>query len=154
MLAFGSMATATDQISSIFSSFKIHSVTIYPAASAANVYLEWVEAATVGLHTKDERKMRPMPNGITISAPMRYVPPKGSDASFWQDGQGTANSLFVLLGSIGCIMDIDATVTMQNTGTNVQQTGFTSLTVGSVYYPAIDGRATNRWPPIGRQNAV
>ncbi len=78
----------------------------------------------------------------------------GSEAAFWQDGQGTASSLFALLGSAGCICDIDATVTMQNTGTNVQQTGFTSLTVGVVYYPAIDGRATNRWAPVGRTNAT
>ncbi len=154
MLSMGSMAIATDQLSSIISSFKLHSVTIYPASGAANTYLEWVEAATVGQHVKDERKLRPVPTGITVSGPIRYVPPKDSESSFWQDGQGTASSLFALLATAGSIIDVDCTVTMQNTGTNVQQTGFTSLTVGVVYYPPLDGRATNRIAAVGRTSAT
>jgi hypothetical protein len=154
MMSFGCMAISTSQVSSIISSFKLHSITIYPAAGASNTYLEWVDAVTTGEHMKDSRKMRPVPTGITISEPIRYVPPSGSEASFWQDALGTANSLFAVLGTAGSIMDVDATVTILNTGNNVQQTGFTSLTTGFVYYPAIDGRVTNRIAAVGRTGAT
>jgi len=154
LISFGSMAIATDQVSSIISSFKIHSVTIYPASGATNTYLEWTDAATVGQHVKDERKLRPVPTGITVSAPIRYYPAKESESAFWQNGAGTATGLFAVLATAGSVIDVDATVTLLNSGLNVQQTGFTSLTVGLVYYPPLDGRATNRLAPVGRTTAV
>ncbi len=154
MLSFGSMATTTGELSSIISSFKIHSITIYPASGAANTYLEWVDSTGYGEHMKDERKLRPVPTGITVSSPIQYKPPSGSDAAWWQDSLGTSRSLFAILATAGCIIDVDASVTMLNVGTNVQQTGFTSLTVGLVYYPPLDGRATNRIAPVGRTSAV
>jgi hypothetical protein len=154
LISFGCMAISTSQVSSIISSFKIHGITIYPAAGAINTSLEWTDAASVGTHMKDERKMTPVPTGITVSLPCHYKPPSGSEASFWQDGQGTLSALYAIIATAGSIIDVDATVTMQNTADNVQQTGFTSLTTGLVYYPALDGRSTNRLAPVGRTNAT
>ncbi len=85
---------------------------------------------------------------------MRFIPPSGSEASFWQDGQGSGTTLAALAAPPGSVLDIDVTCTMANSGTTVQLSGFSGATVGSVYYPALDGRSTNDWPADGRPNII
>lgn len=158
MLAFGSVATTTTQLSSIISSFKIHSMTLWPALTVGTASFEanfeWVDAATTGQHQRDVRFSDRLPAGTTQDRPMRFVPPSGSEASFWQDGQGTLTTLAAIAAPPGSILDVDVTCTIANSGTSVQQTGYTAATVGLVYYPALDGRATNDWPSDGRPNLI
>ena len=151
--SFGSVATATNQITSITSAFKLHSLTFYPAASGV-CGVEWIDAATTGYNQKDSYKNAPVPTGITVSHPVRFTPPKESQVSWWWDGQASGVTLLALYATVGCYLDIDVSVCISNRQVNVQETGFTGLTVGSVYYPSIDGRANNKFAPFGRTNAT
>lgn len=151
--SFGSVATATTQITSITSAFKLHSLTFYPAASGV-CGVEWVDAATTGLNQKDSYKNAPVPTGITVSHPVRFTPPKDSQVSWWWDGQASGVTLLALYATVGCYLDVDVSVCISNRQVNVQETGFTGLTVGAVYYPSLDGRSTNKFAPFGRTNAT
>lgn len=158
LLSLGAMATATTGISSLCSSFKIHKITMYPPAGGL-CFVEWVESS-VNPRNKDSRMGQIVPTGITIEKPLTFVPPAGSEAALWQSGStydATAPgsvSLFAISSTVGAVVDLDVSCTLSNVGSNYQDTGYSSLTVGAVYYPALDGRSTNDFAPVGRPNAT
>jgi hypothetical protein len=155
LVSMGSMAITTTQVSSLCSSFRIKKITMYPAlGTGVTPLLEWVDAATTGLNVKDEKVGRSIPAGVTVEAPITIRPPKNSEISWWWDAQATGVTLFVLSAPVGTILDLDVEATIVNSGTNVQETSYTSLTVGAIYYPALEGRSTNDWAPVGRTNAT
>lgn len=156
LLSFGGMAITTTTLQSMISSFKLHRVTVYPGSESASVTpscnLYWYEGSSV-YNVKDESKTRPFPKGMTKPGAVVYVPPKDSEVSWWQSGQ-SARSMFELSASVGSVVDVDVTITILNVGTNIFSSSFSGLTAGITYYPALDGRATNDFAPVGRSNAT
>lgn len=155
MVSLGSMPITTSQVSSLCSSFRLKKFTLYPASgSGTNIQFEWVDAATTGLNMRDERKNKIIPTGITVESPMIVRPPKNSQVSWWWDSQAASVTLIALSAPVGTVLDMEIEATITNCGTNLQESGYSSLTVGAIYYPPLDGRATNDWAPVGRPTAT
>ncbi len=153
MESFGSLAVSTTQLFSLCSAFKLHKITIYPSTGTGMAYVNYDTYAGLP-NAPDELKTKPIPTGQTVGGALVYPVPKGSQTSWWQSGHGNNNSLFNIAAPVGSIVDVDVTVCIQNTGTNVSNNAFSSLTAGLVYYPALDGRSTNDFAPVGRTNAT
>lgn len=155
MQALGCVAITTTQLTTMCSSFRIKKVTIYPAANSATLTLfEWVEASSTGLNVRDERKNRPLPLGVTVGDVLVIRPPGKSQMSWWWDGSAASVALFALSAPVGSVLDLQVEATINNTGTQIQDNTYTGLTVGLTYYPALEGRSTNDWAPVGRLNAT
>jgi len=152
LLSFGSLAISSTGMYSVHSAFKIHKITIWPAVSGSGA-VQW-DSYTTNTHNPDIVKVRPMPTGVTVTGGSVYVPPKESEASWWWSGQGSAEFVCAISATVGSVVDVDVTVCMQDVGTNITGTGFTSLVTGIMYYPALDGRSTNDFAPFGRTNAT
>jgi hypothetical protein len=152
--SFGSVAIATTQLGSVITSFKLRRITIYPSSATGGSipYVEWSEASSA--FTKDERKNVSVPSGITVERPLRVSPPKGTLASFWLSSLSPTAEVFNIAATVGSIVDVDVMCTLAVAGTQYQETGYSGLTVGQMYYPSLDGRATNDFAPVDLLNAT
>lgn len=155
MMSLGAMANTTTQVSSFCSSFRLIRFTLYPpSGTGTNIQFEWVEATTTGLNVRDEKRNKIIPTGITVESPMTVRPPKNTSVSWWWDGQASSVTLAALSAPVGTILDMEVEATLTNAGTNLQESSYTGLVIGGVYYPPLDGRTTNDWAPVGRPNAT
>lgn len=150
--SFGSMATSANDVHTLASAFKIHSITIYPSPNGVP-YVSWDTYSGVA-HNPDSLITKPIPFNITTGGGHRFIPPANSQVSWWQSGQNTSDSMFNIAAPVGSIVDVDASVCIQNVGTNGSNGAYSGLTPGLVYYPALDGRSTNDFAPVGRTNAT
>jgi hypothetical protein len=148
--ALGVVATSTTSVASIASSFRVHSISMYPSAATtppSECLCLWASALTGFL--PDEARLTTMPDGITIPRGYKFSPPKASLAADWINTAVNAGAAVVYLTCpTGTIIDIHLSARMSNAIGNINIT-VTSAGVGGVYYLAPDGPATNRFVPLG-----
>jgi len=96
--------------------------------------------------TKDTERISILPEGITNTAGVRFVPPKNTLATDWQTS--SSNSLFTIVSSTGSVVFVDATFTITNTTSPTTSTVATA-TQGTFYYGYLDGPASHAYQPIG-----
>jgi len=130
------------------SSFRINKITMYPAASAStNVDVDLVWAGDANSHVKDSEKLRDLPAGMSVSGPMVFYPPRGTELAQWHAATATGN-LFSVLPGAGSIIDFNVTYTTSNAFI-AGSISVTTAVVGTVYYLALDGPSTNVLRPKG-----
>jgi len=147
--ALGCVCSVTNSVvRSIASSFRIRSITIWPASVstalpvAANV--TWSAAASV--NEPDSQESRLMPEGVTITGGMKFIPPPKSLGSFWWNGS-SSGTLFYIQSPTGSVVDVALDFTLHNTLTQESYTVATA-TLGYMYYLALDGPSTNIYTPV------
>jgi len=149
--ALGGIGTISNSTVTLFaSSFRLRRLTI--AESAQNVAtvsseILWYSAADV--NSPDKVNMN---STIPYDRPsvVSETPPAKSLASFWWNTSATLSTiLFSLTVSIGSIIEADMEFTLPNNAPSFGLTGFTTVAVGTVYYLALDGRASNKLIPVG-----
>jgi len=147
--ALGVMGTVTNsKVQPMFGSFRINSLTIWPAASAStNSDIDLIWAGGANSYIKDSEKERSIPAGISVTGPMRFFPPKGSEMGLWHAATATGN-LFSVMPGTGSIIDFHVTYTGVNAFTAGNITVATAV-IGTVYYLALDGVSTHVLVPRG-----
>jgi len=150
----GICTVANSKVQPWASSFRIKSVTVFPCAgsfSGAGVYtfLDWVSAGSSG-YVPDTAKMLNIPDGLTVSSPLRFRPPRGSLAGNWINPVtiSTSAGLFGGTFKVGSVVDFSVEFTLSN----VSEAGnitVTTGTLGNVYYLALDGPSSNKFVPAG-----
>jgi hypothetical protein len=150
--AFGGVCTvANSKVQPWASSFRIRSLTIWPAYAASGNYtfVDWVSAGSSG-YVPDTASMINIPDGITVTTALRFKPPRGSLAGHWLNPV-TISSSAVVFGctvKIGSVLDLDVEYTLSN----ISEAGnitVTAGTLGLVYYLALDGPSSNKLVPQG-----
>jgi hypothetical protein len=148
--SMGVMATSTTSGRPIFESFKINLVEAWTTSSAAGfgstITLLWGDstqgAANNNLEVSDTTVSSAFPAHIMTS------PPRGSNASFWQNGQASVN-LFEITYSAGSVVDVHVTGILLDGSAGVGgPLTLVGATVGAIYYEPLDGRATGLLDPV------
>jgi hypothetical protein len=82
---------------------------------------------------------------------MVIAPPKNSYLRDWQQiGTDSSDVLFVIQNlTQGTIVDFEGVYTLGNSSGGINITGVTTASQGSIYYLALDGRASNKLVPQG-----
>jgi len=117
-------------------SAKIHRVSIWapPASQGANTTcsIQWFSADGVKLagEVTDTTMSTATPAYVT------GTPPKGSLASFWVGNSG--NAIFNLVAPAGSIVDVDATVVLNDRATALDTIGVSTAVLGQLYWVALD----------------
>ena len=138
--ALGCVATSTTSLSSFVSCYRIKKIVLWPGAGTFHVSeLYWLSAPSAFI--KEDVKESTNPQGMTITGPNVFVPPKGSLASYWINSSVAANALFGIQCSTGAIIDLHVDYILANAlnGFSAQTTAGAST--GSVYYPYLDGHS-------------
>jgi len=148
--ACGGICTATNSIIRPWaSSFKLHRVTIWPGVSTTGVEtcnLEWASASN---YEKDAFKDRTVPQGVTSSSALSFVPPKESSAAFWNTGG--SNALCFITTSPGSVVDVELTFTISASQSNPTQTIATGV-LSQPYYLYLDGSTAHTLKPSALQS--
>jgi len=137
--ALGCMGTVTNsKVQPFCGSFRLNSVTIYPSTSTTtqtDVDLLW--AGDANAHVRDSEVERSIPAGVSVTSPLRFVPPRNMEVSMWHAATSAGN-LFTLIPGTASIIDVHVTYTMVNAFTAANVT-VTTAVIGTVYYLALDG---------------
>jgi len=144
LLACGGICTvANSTITAIFSAFKINFVEAWALAGAspATITLNWNGSPVfvTNAEVSDTSVSPAYPSHI------KAVPPKSSNASFWQTASG--NSLFVLTVPNDTVVDLDISIIMSDQQDVDTVTGVSTATLGNQYFLALDGAASNQLVP-------
>ncbi len=137
------------------SSFHIRRIIVWPAvASGAQTACEIYWSVGGGAEqqlSKDSATITNVPSGITQDSAIVMVPPRKSYLSEWQQsGVDSSDVMFVIQNlTQGTIVDFEGVYTLANAAGGVNITGITTASQGSVYYLALDGRASNKLVPQG-----
>jgi len=145
ILACGGICTvANSTITAIFSSFKILFVEAWAQAGAApaTIILNW-NGTPVFVANAESSDTSVSP---AYPAHIRSVPPKESNASFWQTA--SSGSLFVLTVPNDTVIDVLVDLIMSDQQDVDTVTGVSTATLGSQYFLALDGAASNNLVPV------
>jgi len=141
------VGTGAHTLQGIISTFKLRSVTIWPALSTSTTDGAALEWSAAGEFFKDQLKNRTYPEGQTVTGALRFTPPPKSLASFWS--ASSSNVLFYITAPSGSILDLDLDCTL--CGAYAPPSAVTavgSVTVGNFYYGYLDGVSTHIWAPV------
>jgi len=147
--AFGGICTVTNStVSTVHSSVRVLKVQLWPgpsttAAGAAD--LTWSGASG---NIPDDERIRPVPEGVSVTGVLTFTPPKASLAALWWDEPDNGTTLFNIQGTPGSVVLVDVQLTQAQTVIPFPSTVATG-TVGTFYYLALDGPSSNKWTPIG-----
>jgi len=150
--ALGGICTVVNsKVTMVATSFKIRKITVWSSASssaASNVVLDW--AAGSDNQVPDESKIRSIPEGITETGALVFMPPKNSLAGFWiiVTAGVVADGVFSLALPAGSIVDL----LVDYRTSNVFPAQDATVIVGvlkTFYYLALDGPGSNKLPPLG-----
>ncbi len=137
------------------SSFRIKRIIVWPAvASGAQTTCEIYWSVGGGAEqqmSKDSAKVATMPSGITEDSPMVFRPPRNSYLTNWQQvGVDSSDVMFTIQNlTQGSVVDFEGVYTLANSAGGINITSVATASVGSVYYLALDGRASNKLVPQG-----
>jgi hypothetical protein len=152
--ALGVVGTVTNStVVALASSIRLHSLHIWNGISATNALRSEVVWATPsgGVFTKDDSTMESVPTGVTQDTVAVFRPPRNSVWSDWFSAGtvGSASSvIFTITVPVGSIIDMSVSWTMANNIGATSISGLTTVTLGSVYWLALDG-TTAQMPPLG-----
>jgi hypothetical protein len=146
--ALGGVAITSTLFAPWASSFKIKSLRFWPADSTSsnNTVDAFWNSGTSG-QVRDQEMIKSLPEGITETGCFVFRPPVRSLAADWFAATATASAnIFSVQAPAGSILDVSVTFTLSNTF----QAGNITLTAGTggkIYYLALDGAASNLYPP-------
>jgi hypothetical protein len=157
LTAAGVMATTATAGTSLYQSVRLRRITIWspPASQGAAVTCSifWLpRSANAGI---GGRATEVSDTTVSVAAPatVSSVPPKDSQASFWQNGSST--TLVQLVAPAGSIIDVELSLTVQDGP--VSGGGYTpaaavlvAATAGVVYYCSLDSatKAGSIYQPV------
>lgn len=136
----------------IFSAVKLKSITIWSSTSDSNVTNAEVAFQAVGGlgYIPDKDRVKAVQSGVTTGGGCKWTVPKDSIASNWMSSSLFASEVFTLYDiPVGSIIRVDGQWCMRNALAGVTRTGFTSVTVGGMYYDYLDGNTLHKCLPIG-----
>jgi len=146
----GNIGTVTNSsVVGIASSIRVNAVKVYSSGqggAVVNGEIAWSSSADV--NTEDLTLTNAT---IPYDRPsvVRSEPPVGSLASFWWNSSSTSTTnLFGVSAAIGSIIDVDVSWTLVNTLPSYT-TSVATAVVGTFYYLALDGPASNKLTPVG-----
>lgn len=142
----GMIGVGAHALGPIASAFKVHSVTLWPALSTSSVDAVSFEWAAAQQLAKDEVKGLILPEGQTLTKPLKFLPPPESYAHFWQQSAST-NFMFITAPT-GTVLDLHLSFCFAaafSTPSSVTTAG--TVTVGALYYGYLDGVTTHIWGP-------
>jgi hypothetical protein len=145
----GICTVANSKVQPWAGSIRINSITCWlpvVSGSTASADCYWVSTGTEFI--KDDEKFRLIPEGVTVTGPMRFTPPPRSLAGDWISDAGAATNLLGLVAPNGTVVCLDVSFTLANNIVAVNQT-VASGTLGAVYYLALDGPTSNTLVPQG-----
>jgi len=149
----GICSAANSAVSTWTSSVRVKKITIWPAApsaSAAGAYIDWFFSDTSLF--PDESKSVTYPEGVTVTAPLVFVPPEKSLCGMWINSTATSTfNLFNISVVAGSVIDVAVECTLglvNSTSSSLYQLTVTTGTLGNVYYLALDGPSNNKIPPV------
>jgi hypothetical protein len=143
--AIGTVANTT--VATLASSVKLRKVIVWPSASTSapsSPELYWANA--INTNVPDEVRERSLPQGVSVTGSLEFVPPPMSLAGFWNSDQAIA--LFDASFPIGSVIDVILDVRLSNALPNANISVATAA-LGTLYYLALDGAASNKWTPVG-----
>jgi hypothetical protein len=149
--AAGTIGTVTNStVTAWTSSLKLKKVVVWPSiiSSSAPVPTELTWGIGESGQVPDSAVIDSLPEGITSTKAMSFVPPQNSLASFWISEADSSAALFTITTSPGSIVDVHLSVRLSNVFPGSAVTVATAV-VGTVYYLALDGPTTNRYVAIG-----
>jgi hypothetical protein len=148
--ALGTVCTVTNTTVRPFaSSFRIKKITVWPSCSSAasqEVRIVWSNSLTLGF-VRDSEIERINPEGVSVTAPAVFKPPKLSLAEFWQTGSGSTMFTVVAI-TAGSVIDFEVDFTLSNGFLSATQAVGTG-TLGNVYYLYLDGSTSHNFVPLG-----
>jgi hypothetical protein len=136
--ALGGVAVTTVSFQPWASSFRVKRVTVWPSASSSsvpNVELLWA-AGTSG-QVRDEVRSRTLPEGVTVTEGVVFVPTHPSLAQDWILSSQSA-TVFECVSPVGSVLDLEVEYTLGN----IFEAGAVTVsaaTAGKIYYRSLDG---------------
>jgi len=137
--SMGAIASTTTSVHSVCSSVKVVSITAFPPAGTASnstVTLSW-QGGSSG-QQDDELFDESIPEGITSTKSLKFVPPPKSLASFWIESTQASDEVFTVDCPSGTILDVHLMGAFSVAFAQVTTT-VTSATVGVLYFLPLDG---------------
>ncbi len=147
VLPGGICTVANTTLVAVCSSIKLRKITLWPSAAGSTpdeCYVNWLTSASG--RTRDQQKLKILPDGITETGSVVFKPPKGTIASDWLTSAVSGN-VFTIYGATGTIALVDMVATLVNAQSSTTQTVATA-TLGAYYYPYLDGSTNHRWKPL------
>jgi hypothetical protein len=144
--ALGGIAVTSTSVQPWASSIRILRVTVWPApnATAADTTELFWESGTSD-QVPDETRVTTLPEGVTVTRPVTFVPPPMSLASFWLS---VAANIFAVRAPVGSVIDVHLGFRLSNVF-GAGPIVVSSATPGNVYYLALDGPGSNTYVPVG-----
>jgi len=150
--ALGSICTVTNsKVRTLASSLRVKSITMWlPAGTTGDsAFLDWGNGSFSGF-VKDESQLVTVPDGVTVTTALRFVPPAKSLCGDWLNPSTISLStpLWFVNCPAGTIIDLDVEYTTSNVSQGVDQSVATGV-LGLLYYLSLDGAGGNQIVPIG-----
>jgi len=142
LLACGAVgAVLNSSLQSIYSSVRIKRITIWPAPSTGSANTsELLWAVGASAYQKDSEKIRPIPEGVSVTGATVYKPNKNTLAADWLTNSVTG-TVFTVSSATGSVLLLEAAATLANAITSVPTMTVTSCTVPTLYWPRLDGHS-------------
>lgn len=144
LLAAGGICTVTNStITAIFASFRVRSVEMWALAGAApaTISINW-NGSPVFVSNAEVSDSSVSP---TYGPYLHARPPRMSNAAFWQTA--SSNTLFVLTVVNDTVVDVDLDLVMSDNQDVDTVTAVSTATLGTQYFMALDGAASNNLVP-------
>jgi hypothetical protein len=142
-------------VTTLFTSMRIHRLTIWPAVSASAASPEIVWANPVGDLERDTSKINSVPKGATVSTVVSQRPPATSQASQWFTYDGSNSFPVFQLRNLneGAIIDFDVTCSLANNLTAFSYTPLATAALGVLYWMYLDS-GTSKIQTLGRPTTI
>jgi len=152
--ALGGICSATNSVVSTWaSSARIRKVVVWPSPSSSagdSPFIDWFFSDTSLF--PDESRSVSLPEGVTVTEPLTFVPPRNSLCGMWVNSTATSTfSLFNLSITAGTIVDLHVDLTLgltNSTSSSLYQLTVATGALGNVYYLALDGPGNNKITPV------
>jgi hypothetical protein len=144
LLSAGGICTVTNStITAIFSSFRVRSVEVWGSAGAApaTVSINW-NGSPVFVSNSEASDTSVSP---AYPAHILARPPKESNAAFWQTA--SSGTIFQIVVVNDSIIDVALDLVMSDNQDVDTVTGITTGSLGTQYFLALDGAASNQLVP-------
>jgi len=147
LASLGGIGSSTTSVASWASAFKMDSVTVWPSPSLSaedSTSLSW--SVGTAFQTPDEVLDLSLPEGVTVTRAIRFVPPKGSLAAFWLNDQTTTDVMLIKLVA-GSVVDLNVNYRL-SAAFGANSVTVATAVAGAVYYLALDGPSSNKVVPV------
>lgn len=143
----GSVATAANAtLTSIARSLRLNSIEIWAATTAANTQTTCSVLWTSTIDDNAVTSKEISDTSVSASWPAHVLgrPPAGTECSFWTIG--STAPMFTIVAPTGSVVDVNVTYVLGDLTSGVATT-VASATLGTMYYPPLDG-ATDLYLPV------